>query len=737
MKSGQDKIISHIKRASSGNQWTIQTNREHCDAVAELAAEFCAKFGMPDTGYLCGILHDLGKERNSFQAYIRRKSGYDESCKSYEEHRHAYVGALASLKIFPECCVPLAFAIAGHHRGLYDWHELETVLNESTIPAEISLPDLKGRHPEIIKAEKPHDVHMILRMLFSALVDADGLDTERFMTPENFNRREKGDSVEKLLARLETHLSGLRQNSADSKVNRIRNLVQDLCRQSGEKERGIFSLTVPTGGGKTLSSVLWALRHCVANGMDGVIIAIPYTSIIEQTAETLRNIFGEANVLEHHSNINESIHNDSGTREDTESGKSANSLAIENWDRPIIVTTNVQFFESLYHHKPSKCRKLHNVANKVIILDETQTLPPPLLQPLVNALDTLNRIFRCSVLLTTASQPVLKGVIRRSAEQILVGFDNIHEIIPPDKRLHEELRRVDISFDNERTGIGELADELMRNDKALCVVNTRKIAKNLYDELKAKGEPCMIHLSRTMCGNHLKRALGMIRDTLPEAGKRLIVISTQLIEAGVDIDFPVVYRQEAGLDSVLQAAGRCNREGKLDGLGKVRVFSLDVEGSVPNGQLRYANDARKNMPYYPDVTAPEAIERFFMDFYRRCGDFDRHDMKGLLYKRKLYFESASKEFRYIESDSIPLIVNYGEASGLIERIRREGLSHSTRQALSGYIVNVNRATYSALMARGAIEEINEYCLWLWPEQFYDENVGVVIDDKWTEETIII
>ena len=322
---------------------------------------------------------------------------------------------------------------------------------------------------------------------------------------------------------------------------------------------------MPTGGGKTLASILWALYHAVKNHHQRIIIAIPYTSIIVQTASTLRKIFGDENVLEHHSNLNPEDIKDRKLRERLQ-------LATENWDYPIIVTTNVQLFESLFSNKRSDCRKLHNIVNSVIILDEVQTLPLGFYKPIVHTFDTLHRIFGVSVLFTTASQPILSG--RIEGTNPFASFDaltEVHEIIPTEVQLHEKLRRVNLNFMEGARTYDEIAEELAKHPKVLCIVNTRKNAKELFDRLPKEG--IRLHLSRMMCPDHVADTIKRIKEALKEGGDKPIrVVATQLIEAGVDIDFPIVYRQEAGLDSILQAAGRCNREGKL-GISDTYVFS--------------------------------------------------------------------------------------------------------------------------------------------------------------------
>lgn len=719
-------IISHLYRNEDTGQWVIQTNAEHCRGVAELTAAFCRKLGMAEYGHWCGILHDLGKERRSFQDYIRRVSGYDCSRPATEEHSHAYAGALAAMKLTGPGGILAAAAIAGHHRGLYDQAELIETLKTKQLPPEVSLPAGPAADLKLPPIQKPSDVHMLGRMLFSALVDADYLDTERFMKPDEYASRGGAESVEALLGRLESHLAKLKASASDSHVNRIRNSVQQYCREHSKAGCGIYSLTVPTGGGKTLSSVLWALKHCVTNGMDGIIIAIPYTSIIEQTARILRAIFGDGNVLEHHSGVVMDGDDDLSRR-----------LAAENWDRPIVVTTNVQLFESLYHNRSSKCRKLHNVANRVIILDEVQTLPPSLLQPLTASLECLQRVFRCSVLLTTASQPILRGTIKGCGTQRFEGFRDVREIIPAHEQLHRKLKRVEIEFNPGRCSYDELAGELQKHPKVLCIVNTRKAAAQLFDLLPADCKP--LHLSRMMCSAHIRKKLAeataMLRDP---ACERLTLISTQLIEAGVDVDFPVVYRQEAGLDSILQAAGRCNREGRQPRPGKVCVFAFDDNSAMPRGTLTAANDARRNMRPCHDLTSPEAMDEYFTQFYARCGDFDKHDIAAELWLNgEVNYQTAAEKFKYIEDNAIPVIVNYENSSDLVELLKKGSTSRRLFRELAQYSVNLSRRDFRELLSQGAIEEVCEGVFRLWPAHFYSEAVGVTINNHWTEETFII
>ena len=494
-------------------------------------------------------------------------------------------------------------------------------------------------------------------------------------------------------------------------------------------EKGFYSLTVPTGGGKTLSSLSWALRHAVHNGMKRIIIAIPYTSIIVQTASVLKQIFGEEAVLEHHSNFNPQ----SLTGKDMQHKA---KLATENWDYPIVVTTNVQLFESMFSNKPSDCRKLHNIANSVIILDEVQTLPTDYLQPIVDALKSYQRMFGISVLFTTASQPVLSGLIEGcNPKAAFQGIDNITEIIPKEYALHDKLRRVCLKIDNTGSSYDEIAERLSRHNKVLCIVNTRNDAREIFERLPKEG--MTIHLSRMMCPRHISKAIQEIKQVLIDNSETVArVVATQLIEAGVDIDFPVVYRQEAGLDSILQAAGRCNREGKLN-MATTYVFSLSVEHNL-YGSIIDANNARLNMVNVNDWFAPEAMTEYFRQLYCRKETFDKKDIKTLLYKHtEMCFAEAAKEFRLIEEAGTTVYVNMDDSLELVERLKCDGITYSLMKQLSQYGVNIHERDFQKLWSYGAIEEVIEGIYVVNDRAQYDENIGLRLDNHWMNEILTI
>lgn len=436
-------LYSHIAQPDDlHTEWRCQSTDEHNEGVARLCSSFSKPFGFDSIGYIMGLMHDKGKEQTEWQKYIQGVTGYKKEYAHVKQGpNHSCVGACIAQRQYPQLAPLIAQPIAGHHRGLYDYCDyIEETKRD--IPQDVTL----GEHtpytfPQLTELRQS-DLHHLIRMLFSCLVDADSLDTEAFMNPEQANLRGNHTSMEVLLEKLERHLRTLREESDKSEVNQIRNYVQEQCVRESGGEVGFYSLTVPTGGGKTLASVLWALHHAVKKHLQRIIIAIPYTSIIVQTAATLKGIFGEENVLEHHSNVSYESH---GEKDDNEEDESAMQmrLATENWDYPIIVTTNVQFFESLFSNKRSDCRKLHNIVKSVVILDEVQTLPLGFYKPIVHTLDTLKRIFGVSVLFTTASQPVLSGRIECSdSRESFDALSDVHEIIPQEVLLHNTLRRV-------------------------------------------------------------------------------------------------------------------------------------------------------------------------------------------------------------------------------------------------------------------------------------------------------
>ena len=715
------EIISHIR----SEDWAIQSNNEHQKGVSLLASKFAKDFGMAEWGRVMGLLHDKGKEKKSFQQHIQKESGYKPDIRVEGDYKHAYVGAVLAKQLFPKFHVLVDNALMGHHRGLYDHGEMVEMMKLG-VPDDVTMEQIHA-NLSTPKIGAPKDIHHLQRMLYSCLVDADYLDTEEFMQPEQSRLRGKHGTMKQLEENLDAFLVALRDNAVDSEVNRIRNEVQNYCLEKSGDKVDFYSLTVPTGGGKTLSSVLWAIKHALTNDLKRIIIAIPYTSIITQTASVLRSIFGDENVLEHHSNVNLTDDENSEMRKKLK-------LATENWDYPIVVTTNVQLFESLFSNKPSDCRKLHNLVKSVLILDEVQTLPINFLQPIVDTLDTLKRIFGTSILFTTASQPVLTGDIVGSNKLVsFEGLPEIKEIIPNEAKLHDRLRRVGLKFDDARSNYGEIAERMAKFPRVLCIVNTRNDAKEIYNRLPKEG--IYLHLSRMMCPDHVRTTIEQVKTALKKDSNTIIrVVATQLIEAGVDIDFPVVLRQEAGLDSILQAAGRCNREGKMD-LGRTYVFGL--QKPLPRGFITQTNNARLGMGKSYDWFSPEAMKAYFKQLYSRTPTFDKANIRDLLYKSEMQFETASSEFKLIDDNTTSVIVNWKNSMDLVEQLRREGPSYRLMKGLSQYSVNVRNNDWKKLLATGSVEELFEGIYVICDKGFYDDKVGLVSENHWLEESLIV
>lgn len=720
--------ISHLYNDSLSGEWIIQSNSDHCKGVASLASEFAGDFGMEGWGYLLGLLHDKGKESYAFQAHIKRESGYDVNARFEGNCNHAFVGGVLAKNLFRREYPLIANPIAGHHRGLYDMDELKEVL-ENELPEGVD-NSLDCDHIECVVPgiKSNQDVGHIIRMLFSCLVDADYLDTERFMDRSSFQSRRNGYNLKDLLYLLERHLEGLENKSVVNPVNGVRKKVQDICRQH-KGGCDIYEMTVPTGGGKTLSSILWALRHAIDNDLRRIIIAIPYTSIIEQTAGILRGIFGSENVLEHHSQVS---FKENGESDLTDTMK----LATENWNYPIVVTTNVRLFESMFGNKPGACRRLHNMSKSVLIFDEIQTLPIPYYSVILQGLETYNRIFGSTVLMTTASQPPFCGEI--------VGcnpFVKCHglekspvPIVPYDEKMWLPLRRVSLHFETCRFSYDELAQRLASYPRVLCIVNTRKTAQQVY--IRIPKDESLIHLSRLMCPAHIKERLELIRKKLENPEEDVRVVSTQLIEAGVDVDFPIVFRQEAGLDSIIQASGRCNREGKLKELGKTYVFGFSECGTMPPGFISKGNNARLDMPSGIDLFSDIAMKDYFKRLYGKIDSFDADNTYEDLKRKSLKFETASRNFKYIKDDSIQVVVNWREADRIIERYKACGLSYRLMKEMAQYSVSLSKQDFKVLMEAGSVQEVGNI-YYLSDPLAYDDEIGVKVDNHWLNENLII
>lgn len=725
MQKHSHTIISHLYRQDDGGEWIIQTNDEHCAGVADMAANFASEFGLANWGRVAGLLHDRGKEKVDFQNYIRRTSGYDDNALSWTDRSHSLAGAVIAGRIRPVGPM-IANIIAGHHRGLYDMDELQRAL-ECNVPEEVSrsLPDCVVERPLFRLEER--DMHHLTRMLFSCLVDADYLDTERFMNPDRYEVRENEVDMRHMKDRLENYMkrfSGCR----DTELNRTRAEVQERCREAGKMAPGFFELTVPTGGGKTIASIIWAISHALCHDKKRVVIAIPFTSVVIQTAQILRDIFGTENVLEHHSVVSEECVTD------------RNRMACENWNAPIVVTTNVQLFESMFANTPGRCRKLHALCNSVVILDEVQSVPLTYMQPIVDAMRAYVNMFGTSFLFCTASQPILDGERKGQGTTVLHGLpaQSIHNIIGCGMKLHTRLRRV--RFEIERVGMdaADIAARLSSERRVLCIVNTRRHAADIFERMPQVG--LTVHLSRMMCPIHIRDTITKIKSVLAADHDSVVrVVSTQLIEAGVDIDFPVVWRQMAGLDSLLQAAGRCNREGHGCEPGVTHVFQLN--NARATGAMGAAVDAMRellNLKPESDWFDPVVMNEYYRILYSKTPSFDKCDIMGLSTRvLNVAYQEISEKFRLIDDAGVPVIVNYKDACDYVERLRRYGPSRTLIRQLGQYSVTVRRGLYDQFVKAGMVDYPWEGFSYIPLSAQYDCKIGLKVNNEYLEQNYII
>ncbi|MDR1821543.1 MAG: CRISPR-associated helicase Cas3', partial [Oscillospiraceae bacterium] len=701
-----------------------QTLDAHLQAVAQLAENAAAEFGAGELAHAAGLLHDIGKATEAFQ---KRLHGSPMSADHKTEG-----GRIAVERYGKNIGRLLAYIICGHHAGLPDYSSesgagVDDMLRRTGDKLLCDIPETSAM-PQITTTSqsKTHQLFyltMLIRMVFSALVDADYLDTEAFSSPEKSEKRPKFPTIAAYSELFEPKLLELLSYPQDSTVNISRRGVLNGCLSAAEMPRGFFKLTVPTGGGKTLSSLAFALKHAQINGHSRIIYSIPFTSITEQNADVFRQIFGRDLVLEHHSNAG--ADNLSG-----EASENTARLACENWDAPLVVTTNVQLFESLFAAKPSKARKIHNIANSVIILDEAQTLPDDLLKPTLAALKCLVADFGATVVFCTATQPSIKP-------EWLDGIE-VHEIIEDTAGLFSSLSRTKIQKISEISDEA-LAERLRERHQALCIVNTRRAARKLFS-LLGEGDG-HYHLSAVMCPEHRTRVLAEIKERLKNK-QRCVVVSTQLVEAGVDIDFPCVYRALAGIDSIAQAAGRCNREGKLEDEngnpvpGDVYVFM--PEDGLPRGRFqRMAELGQEVMKLYPNPLLPEAVERFFDMRYGIGEDLDKQNiMQDITAKPKemsFQFREIEQKYKLIRNEQVGVIIPYDEAA---RELLREALEarFPTKylRKLQRYTVSIYDFEFKELYSRGFILKLGEgtgiYALnEASMADCYDEKLGLVTD----------
>jgi CRISPR-associated endonuclease/helicase Cas3 len=731
------KPIAHVRKNEGGSWAEPQGLEEHLLGTAERAARFAVAFESGSWGYAEGIGHDTGKGTENWQRYLFTKSGYDEEAhlenKAGKQEHSAPSAKLMEEAVGKGIGRILSYCIAGHHAGLADWLGSQSAL--AFILQNTNSEGIPSEYREQIVLHRPSqppwkfdtaglDMSLWIRMLFSCLVDADFLDTEAYMGPEK--KVERGDylSLSKLLERFDVHMVEKTRealSTADTTVNRARQQVLADCRSAAQLDPGLFTLTVPTGGGKTLSSMAFALEHAVKYGKERVIYVIPYTSIIEQNADVFRKALGNDQVVEHHSNLDD---NDSTAKA---------RLAAENWDAPIIVTTSVQFFESLFAAKTSRSRKLHNIANSVVVLDEAQLVPVEYLEPILATMKLLCEHYKVSFVMCTATQPAFE---EQDDFPSFPGFSKgtVREIVRDVSTLYRGLKRVKVEppadYKTPRTW-EELAENIRGVDRVLCVVSDRRSCRELF-RLMPEGS---YHLSALMCPQHRSDVITKIKEKL-QAEESIRVVSTQIVEAGVDIDFPVVYRAMAGLDSIAQAAGRCNREGKLNkegNLGRVVVFVPPRK--APVGILRKASETATRMleEGLADPIDHPVFTRYFSELYWKANSLDSKGIIKLLTPDTaecgIQFRSAAEAFQLID-DSMQrtILVPYGEGEKLIGELKGLGPERWLLRKLQRYSVNIYTNQFVDLRDRRSIEEVSPGIFVLTCSIEYDVAVGLLIDE---------
>jgi CRISPR-associated endonuclease/helicase Cas3 len=750
--------FAHSTKNPDRSDW--QSLVDHLKEVAELASTRGNKFRAGPAAALAGWLHDLGKYAEAFQLYIQDRGPSVD---------HSTAGARIALDLAKSGAPPdrlmtdlIAYIVAGHHAGLPDRRpgpaSLEIRVTNKTIEPldpiwtnEVALaasglfPANFHWHPD--KARHAFQLAMLGRMIFSCLIDADRIDTERFYAKIEGRVVDREwprlrEIVGRLIAAFDAHMAGMKID--DTPVNRLRADILAHVRAKAASPRGVFTLNVPTGGGKTLASLAFALDHAQRHGLDRIIYAIPFTSIIDQTADIFRKVLGKDHVLEHHSAIDEEKFSKDGPRE----GKSKLQLAMEDWAAPIVVTTNVQLLESLFADRPSRCRKLHNLANAVIVLDEAQTIPLPVLRPSVAALDELARNYGCTIVLCTATQPALAHPDFAGGFQL--GPES--ELVPDPKGLHGTLRRFRLQFAGEMSD-DNLVAAFCGHDQALMIVNSRAHALALYSAVKAAGLDGAVHLTTRQTAADRRTILAEVRQRLKD-GAPCRLIATSLVEAGVDLDFPRVWRAEAGLDQIAQAGGRCNREGRRPVEDSIVTVFRPAEAKPPREIAGFIADMeRMKNNHGDDPLSPEAMRDYFGEVYWRKGDqgLDRiraKDLDGVNITKMVMeefslgsgatnfaYRTVGEGFRLIESGLAPVIVAIDDApKKTLDGLRGGWLTPgAAARQLQPYTVQVPPKARQKLIDSGNwhvqfVEGFGDQFAVLKTDSLYTREIGLLWED---------
>ncbi len=734
------RFFAHRREGEEREDW--QPLIEHLKKTAEMARDFGADANVADLAYIAGLVHDLGKYSAEFQKRLEGGPRVDHSTAGAKELKALLKGA--PQEVFAQL---LAYPIMGHHAGLPD-HGNETDLEGSTVCARLKnkLPDYSAYKSEVdlsalpfpqrlnihplrlrVFPDKPpkdyvsFSLSFLARMIYSALVDADFQETETYM--KGAKPRGGHDDILTLRAKLDAHLKQFGNPTSD--INRKRNETLQACIEKGKSEKpGFFSLTVPTGGGKTLASMAFALNHAAEHDLKRIIYVIPFTTIIEQNAKVFKNIFGEEPVLEHHSNFDWEGKKRDNPDDRTNSTLAKLRLAAENWDIPIVVTTNVQFFESLFANRSSRCRKLHNIAKSVIIFDEAQMLPREYMRPAMAAAWELVTNYGVSAVFCTATQPGLERFLPEKTE--------VRELAPNPPALFDFYKRVEVKH------LGTLTDEdllvrLNAHEQALCIVNTRRHASGLFSGLHGEGK---FHLSTLMCPTHRRAKLAEIEKRLKsEPPQPCRVVSTTVMEAGIDLDFPVGYRALTGLDSINQAAGRVNREMRR-GASEMYVFEPK---SIPSFLKQIAAVTRMVLRDHAEapISIP-AIEAFFGRLYDLQDPTISFDYKNIMgcfdsADARFKFETAARAFQIIEDPTETVIIPFDDvAKGLIEDLKYAQYPSKILRGLQPYTVSIFAGEFDKLSSKGVILTIDDTYHFLnldYLQEYYDPERGLLVPES--------
>lgn len=691
-----------------------QLLKEHLENVSRLGEAFCSAFDAEKDGRLCCLYHDIGKYSEAFQ---RRLTG------STERVDHSTAGALL---MFEHRNIPAAMCIAGHHAGLADLGTKNDLAD--TFMARINYARREGLEDcSVWRSEIPGTIpfgyenrpgignYFYTKMLFSALTDADWLDTEAYflnrpLSLTSCNLRELANQLDRYVEDW---------GPPTNEINRRRCHIRESAIKHAVDQTGLFSMTVPTGGGKTLASMAFALHHAAEHGQRRVIYVIPYCSILEQTQTVFEGVFEKDVITAHYSGVD---------FDRSEPDADMRAFSVENWEAPIILTTAVQFFESLFSNKPGKNRKLHNIAQSVIVFDEAQMLPVPFLKPCLAGICQLVEHYGCSVVLCTATQPVIDPILRKYLPNI-----HIQELCPEPENMYQAFRRVTYADDGELSDEA-LVEQLAERKQVLCVVNSRRQAQALYRALGT--DEGNYHLSTMMVPFDRKRILREIRARLQD-GRQCRVISTSLIEAGVDVDFPEVYRALAGLDSIIQSGGRCNREGKRpceDSL--VHIFR--TESKAPRMLEQNISAAMRTLRRFDQADSPEAIWDYFQFLLYGLKDEHQLDKEEITScAERLMFQTISDRFRLIDGAGYTIYIPIGEGADLAEKLRLGNVSKGLMRQLGQYAVNVYRQYFEDLKRSGALEVISDNAGILVDLSLYSRDTGLPFEISEQNQALFI